>query len=132
MVKTKNNFLKAISLVFLVGYLLNVVSFESFHQAVHHHHHAELHTDEAESDSCHRAIYHGDTSADCNHKNHVSETETDCELCKVLNSRSSEFLVSESTSTRILCLSIDEQLSGSGFILEPLILHSFLRGPPNA
>lgn len=79
--------LKALSAVFLAGYLLNVVSFESFHQAVHHHHHAELHTEAAEADACHRAIYHGDLSSDCEHKSHVSQTEYDCELCKVTVSR---------------------------------------------
>lgn len=87
MAKTKNSFLRLLSLVFLVGYLLNVVSFESFHQAVHHHHHAELHSAEAEADSCHRAIYHGESSNDCDHKSHIAKTETECELCKVTVSR---------------------------------------------
>ena len=87
MAKTKNSFLRLLSLVFLAGYFLNVVSFESFHQAVHHHHHAELHSAEAEADSCHRAIYHGEESNDCNHKSHITKTETECELCKVTVSR---------------------------------------------
>ncbi|MDP6908082.1 MAG: hypothetical protein QF371_01190 [Flavobacteriales bacterium] len=73
--------------VILTGYLLNVISFENLHQAVHHHDHAELHSEEAESDACHRAIYHGDFSKDCEHKSHISETEHDCELCKVTVSR---------------------------------------------
>ncbi|MCB9187398.1 MAG: hypothetical protein H6601_11730 [Flavobacteriales bacterium] len=87
MVSTKQHILRVFSLVFLAGYLLNVVSFESFHQAVHHHHHAELHTAAAEADACHRAIYHGEVSHDCEHKGHISKTENDCELCKVTVSR---------------------------------------------
>lgn len=75
------------SLLLLFGYFLNVVSFESFHQAVHHHEHADLHTEEAEEDACHRAIYHGETSQDCEHKSHIAETHASCELCKVTVSR---------------------------------------------
>ncbi|MCF8461762.1 MAG: hypothetical protein K9G46_13645 [Flavobacteriales bacterium] len=75
------------SLLLLFGYFLNVVSFESIHQAVHHHRHSELHTDAAEADACHRAIYHGETSLDCEHKSHLAETHNSCELCKVTVSR---------------------------------------------
>ena len=76
-----------VSLLLFFAYFLNVVSFESFHHAVHHHEHAELHTQEAEEDACHRAIYHGETSHDCEHKSHIAKTETDCDLCKVTVSR---------------------------------------------
>lgn len=76
-----------VSLLLLSGYFLNVITFESFHQAVHHHDHSELHTAEAEADSCHRAIYHGDTTHDCDHKSHVTQTVQDCDLCKVTVSR---------------------------------------------
>jgi len=82
-----NLFRNIVSFLLLLGYVLNVVSFESVHQAVHHHDHSELHSVEAELDSCHRAIYHGDKSSDCDHKSHISETESDCELCKVTLSR---------------------------------------------
>ena len=75
------------SSVLVFAYFLNVVSFESFHQAVHHHHHSELHNEEAEADACHRAIYHGDVSHDCEHKSHLTQTETYCDLCKVTVSR---------------------------------------------
>ncbi|MCF8465013.1 MAG: hypothetical protein K9G41_09235 [Flavobacteriales bacterium] len=75
------------SLLLLFGYFLNVVSFQGLHQVVHDHDHSELHTPEAEADSCHRAIYHGDTSHDCEHKSHITETITDCDLCKVTVSR---------------------------------------------
>lgn len=87
MLNTNSRILKILSAIFLTGYLLNVVSFESFHQAVHRHHHAELHSAEAEADACHRAIYHGETSQDCEHASHITKTETDCELCKVTVSR---------------------------------------------
>ena len=76
-----------VSLLLLFGYFLNVISFESFHQVVHHHDHSELHTAAAEADACHRAIYHGETSHDCEHKSHLTKTETDCDLCKVTVSR---------------------------------------------
>ncbi len=85
--KTYPWFRGAVSLLLFWAYFLNVVSFESFHQAVHHHHHSELHNEEAEADACHRAIYHGDVSHHCEHKSHITQTETDCDLCKVTVSR---------------------------------------------
>lgn len=84
---TFNVFRSLTATILLFGYFLNVISFESFHHAVHHHHHSELHSAEAEADACHRAIYHGDFSHDCDHKSHITESETDCELCKVTVSR---------------------------------------------
>ena len=74
-------------MLLLFGYFVNVVSFNGFHEAIHHHEHAELHTEEAEEDACHRAIYHGETSHDCEHKSHLTQTINDCDLCKVTVSR---------------------------------------------
>ena len=99
MVKFNQNTLRALSAAFLVGYLLNILSFESFHNLVHHHHHAELHSAEAEADACHRAIYHGDVSHDCNHENHLSQTTAECGLCDVLNSRNGKFLLSSNVAS---------------------------------
>lgn len=127
-----NLFRNIVSFLLLLGYVLNVVSFESVHQAVHHHDHSELHSVEAELDSCHRAIYHGDKSSDCDHKSHISETESDCELCKVLTCKSSEFTLSAVSETGFFSVSIHDFHFGSDFVLEPLLFHSFLRGPPNA
>ena len=90
--KIKTQIIRVLSAVFLFGYLLNVMSLETFHQAVHHHHHSELHSAEAEADACHRAIYHGGVSANCNHKTHVTGTETVCELCQVLISRGAHLI----------------------------------------
>ena len=86
--KSKYVWLRSIaSLLLLFGYFLNVISFESFHQAVHNHDHAELHTEEAEANSCHRAIFHGEVSHNCEHKSHLIETESECQLCDVVVSR---------------------------------------------
>jgi NAD-dependent dihydropyrimidine dehydrogenase PreA subunit len=119
------------SLLLLLGYFLNVVSFETFHQVVHNHDHSEIHTTEAEEDACHRAIFHGDVSHKCEHKSHVTKNETECHLCKVLTSRSSEFAsnnrpilsLSSSASTRqiIFCPNV---------VLEHFFLQTPLRGPP--
>lgn len=90
LVKLKNTypwFKGAASLLLLFGYFLNVVSFQSFHHAAHYHHHSELHTEEAEADACHRAIFHGETSHDCAHKGHITEVHDHCKLCKVTVSR---------------------------------------------
>ena len=76
-----------VSLLLLFGYFLNVISFESFHQVVHNHDHSELHSQEAEADACHRAIFHGEQSHECEHKSHFLETEAECQLCDVVVSR---------------------------------------------
>ena len=93
--RTQNIIKTVAGTLLLFGYFLNVVSFESFHQAVHHHHHTDLHSTEAETNACHRAIYHGESSQDCDHKSHITKTETECELCKVTVSR---FFYSSTTS----------------------------------
>ena len=67
----------------LLAYLINAVSIESFHHAVHDHDHAVSHTLEDETDACHRAIYHGDLELGCEHKTHIHETHVDCDLCNV-------------------------------------------------
>lgn len=89
-----------LAVLFLLSYLLNVVSFESFHQFVHQHQDAELHTAEAEADSCHRAIYHGDFSHDCHHKTHLTKQLTHCDLCKVTVSRFHFASASVETNTK--------------------------------
>lgn len=121
-----------VSLLWFWAYFLNVVSFESFHQAIHHHDHSELHTQEAEEDACHRAIYHGETSHDCEHKSHITETITDCDLCKVLTTRSSDFVVSSQFKLDFFEVSTNDFIFGSEAIAEPFFHHTFLRGPPIA
>lgn len=118
------------SLLLLFGYLLNVISFESFHQVVHNHDHAELHTVEAEADACHRAIYHGETSHECEHENHVANTKVDCNFCKVLTSRSSDFLSNNKLEYYLSNVKTHDVFHGPGVVLETFVLLKFLRGPP--
>lgn len=132
MLSVKNRIVRALSVVFLWGYLLNVISFETFHQAIHHHDHSELHSDEDEEDACHRAIYHGDVSADCKHESHFAETDTDCELCKVLTSRSKQFIGTSFVENSLFSFFSQDFNFGSDLVLEPSLLQSFLRGPPTA
>lgn len=130
--KTHPWFRGIVSLLLFWAYFLNVVSFESFHQAVHHHHHAELHNEEAEADACHRAIYHGDVSAYCKHESHFAETDTDCELCKVLTSRSKQFIGTSFVENGLFSFLSQDFNFGSDLVLEPSLLQSLLRGPPSA
>ena len=117
------------SLLLLFGYFLNVISFESFHQAVHNHDHAELHTEEAEADACHRAIYHGEASHDCDHKSHVTKAETDCDLCKVTLSRLHFASEVESALTSYTQYTVNTPASARFFGYD-LTLAFAPRGPP--
>lgn len=117
------------SLLLLSGYFLNVISFESFHQSVHHHNHTQLHTKAAEADACHRAIYHGEFEADCHHKSHVSKGETDCELCKVTVSRfhfSPNGIIALAESLQTACI----RPASTGFFGNDCSLAVAPRGPP--
>lgn len=127
-----NDLWKTLTPLFLLGYLLNIVPFGSFHHSFNHRNHSELHTPEAEADSCHRAIYHGDVSSNCNHANHVTEEQTACELCKVLTSRSKQFLGTSFAENHLFSFFIPVVHFGSDFILGLVLLQSFLRGPPSA
>ena len=117
------------SLLLLFGYFLNVISFESFHQAVHNHDHAEFHTQEAEADACHRAIYHGETSHDCEHRSHLTKTETDCDLCKVTLSRLHVASEVENTLTRYTQYTVNTPASARFFGYD-FTLAFAPRGPP--
>ena len=119
----------AASLLLLFGYFLNVISFESFHQAVHNHDHAALHTEEAELDACHRAIFHGDNSHDCEHKSHLVETESECQLCDVVVSRVHFASASESGLNRCTQYTVNTPASARFFGYD-FTLASAPRGPP--
>ena len=119
----------AASLLLLFGYFLNVISFESFHQAVHNHDHAALHTEEAELDACHRAIFHGDNSHDCEHKSHLVETESECQLCDVVVSRVHFASASESVLNRYTQYTVNTPASARFFGYD-FTLASAPRGPP--
>lgn len=56
---------------------------EVAHLHQHAHHQDELHSEAAETDACHRAIYHNDFTAGCDHEYHLSQRDDDCERCAV-------------------------------------------------
>lgn len=116
----------------LVAFLIGSLPLSWMHSAVHVHEHEHLHTDTAEADPCHRAIYHGDRSHNCEHKNHLTEQFTDCELCKVLTSRSLQFIGTSVVEIGAFSFSTQDFHFGSDFVLEPSPLRSSLRGPPTA
>lgn len=57
----------------LLAYGLQGVSIEFLHGFVHDHAAESVHTIEAESDACHRNIYHGDKENGCRHTAHVKK-----------------------------------------------------------
>ncbi|NOT36286.1 MAG: hypothetical protein HOP11_02785 [Saprospiraceae bacterium] len=75
--KTIRNFL-GILLCVIVG----LHSFYAIIKSNHKHHHSVVqHTDLQESDPCHRAIYHNDKEAGCQHKGHLGDEEDTCKFC---------------------------------------------------
>ncbi len=128
LVRSNYKLLQALSAVFLFCYLLNVVSIEGLHQAIHEHDHSELHSLEAETDACHRAIYHGETSQNCEHKSHVSEQSEDCSLCDVALSNS-HFAVSL-TSCELEPLPADYQSFVVNFLINETEYYKQSRAPP--
>ena len=119
----------AASLLSLFAYFLNVVSFESFHQAVHDHDHSKLHTEEAEADACHRAIFHGEESHYCEHKSHLAETESECQLCDVVVSRVHFASASESGLNRCTQYTVNTPASARFFGYDYTLAFA-PRGPP--
>ncbi len=85
---------------FLSGLLLlcfsvTVIPFSLFH----HHHEDEEHCDASdvahESNPCHVSIYHANEveKPKCKHEAHFSEKQIDCELCKIIISDRSKYVV---------------------------------------
>ena len=116
------------SSILFVAYFLNVVSFESLHQAIHHHAHLELHTEEAESDACHRAIYHAEVSTRCQHDNHISKHADGCDLCDVVLSNSHQSVASSQTLNRSLI--IDFQPISITYLIYEIDEYKQSRSPP--
>ena len=82
--------LRFVSVLTCILYVFGMVGLDSIHRIGHSHDHAEHHSEELESDACHRAIFHGDLSLGCEHKAHVHETNVDCDLCDVITNRADQ------------------------------------------
>ena len=85
--------LKTVSLLLMAAMLFMVSGVVSLHNHEHTHEHSVSHTLEDEADACHRSIYHGDITLGCQHKSHVHNAETDCQLCDLINHRVDQDLV---------------------------------------
>ncbi|MBK9270829.1 MAG: hypothetical protein IPM48_04470 [Saprospiraceae bacterium] len=79
--KKKSDFRSLILiLVYVFGWSLSTLSF--LHN--HHHHscdHSVAHDITAESDPCHRSIFHADKVNGCKHDGHFQNTKKECFLC---------------------------------------------------
>jgi hypothetical protein len=75
------------AVLLLLLYSFSAIQFDFVHALVHEHEAQTLHTSQDEKDPCHRAIYHGDKTNGCHHKNHFIPGKTKCSLCDVFFSR---------------------------------------------
>jgi len=64
---------------------LYLAAFISSPAGVPHLHHdtSVIHDDSCRKDPCHVAIYHPGDEHHCHHKNHLSATDEECDLCKI-------------------------------------------------
>lgn len=67
----------------LALYLCGTSGFEILHHIIHLHEHAVEHTEQAEEDPCHRALYHQDKENGCEHRSHIVVADK-CDLCDVI------------------------------------------------
>jgi hypothetical protein len=114
----------------LVSFLIGSLPLTWMHRAVHVHEHEHLHTDTAEADPCHRAIFHAEAHDGCNHTSHVTSTVHHCELCKVVQSRTTLFHQTNVPETEF---GFSEKAKPAGILIfgNDELLASIPRGPPS-
>ena len=66
--------------ILFVVYSFSVFQFDFLHGFIHQEINANLHTQQAEKDNCHRSIYHS-SKANCQHKTHINQSKAKCSLC---------------------------------------------------
>lgn len=79
----KTSVAKALSILFVILYVLGTSHLEWIHSFSHDHVVDVSHSDEEELDRCHRSIYHGDVQRGCHHESHVVSSD-DCQMCDLV------------------------------------------------
>lgn len=64
----------------ILFYLIGSLQLDSLHQILHQHDQSATHTEEAELNACHRAIFHLATENACDHPTHLTELKK-CPWC---------------------------------------------------
>ena len=109
----------------LLLYLAGTIGVEWLHEKIHDSVEAELHSPEAEQNSCHLALYH--QAADCGHDQHITQAD-DCDHCQILNHQ-----VHDLENVVSSFISIDEETHNTvyhGTVVHTVEVYQQLRGPP--
>jgi len=75
--------LRALALILLGCYSFVFFQSQVLHPLAHSGHNHELHSEQAEADLCHQAIYH-QANESCGHNEHLKTVHLDCEFCDIL------------------------------------------------
>jgi hypothetical protein len=89
----------------------------------------ELCTLEEESNACHQAVYHFESSTACEHSNHLSEIQHECELCDSIHHQN-HISVKADYSLSINSNTINHNIEYYSSIVSSPILFFSVRGPP--
>jgi len=116
------------ALLFLALYAIGSLPVESFHQLFHaHHSEATLHTEVQEANDCHRLIYHNQSTGDCQHDAHITES-THCPWCQTVVQQVQ--VAPESWQEITLISLFNPPFSASDFSTQQPQLHLPPRAPP--
>lgn len=81
--RVKRSIRQMLALLLLVLYVAVSLKPEIIHSYAHDHMALVSHSDEQETDPCHRLIYHSDFDQDCNHDSHLVVADK-CQMCDLV------------------------------------------------
>lgn len=114
-----------LSLVYILAFL-----YPQLHEIFSHiDEEKEICTLEQESNACHQAVYHFESSSACEHSNHLSELQHECELCDTVHHQNHISIKADyvlSINSKTLKYNIEDYSS----IVNALIFFISVRGPP--
>lgn len=125
MAKTRTIFKTFSAAFLLVLYLASTVGVEWLHEKIHDSVEAELHSPEAEQNSCHLALYH--QAADCGHDQHITKADK-CDHCQFVNTQVYDFSIAY-----FIVQSNIEQAELTVYVqsaTQAVDIHQSQRGPP--
>jgi len=113
-------------LMLLLCYLAGNNEVQTFHKFFHRHDPAARHSEEEESNACHRSIFHNDIGG-CGHQAHISGLEQ-CDICDL-------FLNTDQIVTMQLSPAVEKSLSSDSEtffrqVLSETTLYTPSRAPP--
>lgn len=110
-----------------VAYFMGTLPAEVWHDIVHAHEQAPLHTVIQEKDPCHRSIYHHDKASGCQHKTHLTGNKKCCFSVVTINTAQ---LISSYNVPTVSHADSTQPIAQCHLLVDTILLNRSSRAPP--